>query len=85
MHTANLLSIPLTMVTVTDYRTSQELQQCFYGGFTQQEGVEYILGEQGDITKHSPNNKTYDLVTANNVLVHIINKKVYPPNSGLQL
>lgn len=70
---AKLLSIP--EVTVTDYRSREELERCFYGSFQPQEDIKYILGEQGDIVLHTPDSKQYDLVTVNNVLVHIRNKE----------
>lgn len=72
-HLMELLAID--SACVTDYRTEEQLEACFYGGFEKQEGISYVLGEAGDITKNSPNSEQYDLVTVNNVLVHIRDKE----------
>jgi len=61
--------------TVTDIRTEGELQDAFYGELKKDSQIDYILGEQGDIVTRSPDEKEYDLVTANNVLVHVIEKE----------
>lgn len=73
-HLMELLGIE--SACVTDYRTEEQLKRCFYGGFEKQVGVSYVLGEAGDITKGTPNNELYDLVTINNVLVHIREKEL---------
>ncbi|MFZ1720921.1 MAG: class I SAM-dependent methyltransferase [Microgenomates group bacterium] len=72
-HLMDLLAID--NACVTDYRTEEQLEACFYGGFEKQEGISYVLGDEGDITRNSPNTEEYDLVTVNNVLVHIRDKE----------
>lgn len=72
-HLMELLAID--SACVTDYRTEEQLKACFYGEFEKQEGISYVLGEAGDITKNTPNTEQFDLVTVNNVLVHIRDKE----------
>ncbi len=68
------LKIPHTVVT--DMRTEEELQASFYGNFKRNPNILYILGREGNITQATPTDETFDLVTVNNVLVHIRDKEV---------
>jgi len=72
-HLMELLDI--NTACVTDCRTEEQLEACFYGGFEKQKDIVYVLGKAGDITKQTPDNEKYDLVTVNNVLVHIKDKE----------
>lgn len=62
--------------TVTDSRSEEELRRVFYGSFEKKSGLVYVLGEAGDITKKTPDNNQYDVVTVNNVLVHVLAKEI---------
>ena len=61
--------------TVTDIRTEEELKETFYGRFEKSPQIKYILGDRGDIVRSTPDNEKYDLVTVNNVLIHIVDKE----------
>lgn len=72
-HLMSHLEIPEAMVS--DARTEEELQASFYGKFKRQSNIKYVLGREGNITRTTPTDETFDLVTVNNVLVHIRDKE----------
>ncbi len=74
LHLKELLGIK--EVIVTDSRSKKDLKKSFYGKFIPDQTIKYILGNQGNIVYKTPSADMFDLITVNNVLVHIREKEI---------